>query len=90
MSKRKRLPLAVIPGGIARPVAVKSIPVSDKARLVWQEFHAPIMGAYQALQQALANAEVCMGKRLAELDGIPADEGYTLNVQKMTWDRPKR
>lgn len=88
MSKRPRKRKGPVVGTIGQPLEKR--PVSDRAKLLWQDFHAPVLAAFNALQQALANAERCMVERIADVDGVDVSEGkWGLDVASMTWQRLK-
>lgn len=87
MSKVRRRKGTVV-GNIGQPLEKRD--VSDRAKLLWQDFHAPILAAFNGLQQALANAERCMVERIADIDGVETKDGkWGLDVTTMTWQRLK-
>lgn len=64
-------------------------PISDKARLVWERYYAPMQGAAHALNQAIANTQNVLAGVLMEMDGV-SPETHILDVEKMRYiPRPR-
>jgi hypothetical protein len=61
MTKRQNRPLSVVG---------ESKPISDKSRLLWERYFAPMQGAAQALNSAIVNTQNVIGGMILELEGV--------------------
>lgn len=50
-----------------------SKPISDKSRLLWERYFAPMQGAAQALNAAIINTQNVLGGIILEMEGVSAE-----------------
>jgi hypothetical protein len=74
----KRSKLKVLP-------KVASKPVSDSARLLYNDVMGPMLAAVNALNQCAGQLQNSIATRIATLDDVNIDDGWKLDVDKMRW-----
>ncbi len=45
-------------------------PISDKSKLLWQQYFAPMQGAAAALNAAITNTQNILGGIILEIEGV--------------------
>lgn len=64
MTKRQNRPLSIAP---------EAKPISDKSRLLWERYYAPMQGAAAALNAAIINTQNIIGGVILELEGVSSE-----------------
>lgn len=83
MSKRKR---KVIPFPASKAqVQVRAL--TDKERLLYEQFIRPAEQAVVAQQAALQAAREIVVEYMASLSGVDLDAGWRFNVETLRWEK---
>jgi hypothetical protein len=84
--KHRNLIAALTPQG-RNSKALETRELSDRSKLVWQQFVGPAQQGMQAVQVALNNAQELVARLLAQAEGLDPDMGWRLHVGKMRWEK---